>query len=414
MLNGVEGRGLDPASRRARFPLGHEVTLEELDRDPYPVFARLRRHEPISWLPALKMWYVVGYDNVREALLDCARLTTASAQSTIYGTFGEHVLTSEGATHHRYKQAASAPFSPMAIRSQLEGRIHETCAALISGFEAHGRVDVRTAFAARLPVQVMLLLCGLPADVEPRMRRWYDSFESALANFAGDGTITAAARRSVAEFHALLDAQIDSPNVCVGSLLAHLANAPAPLSRDEIKRNLSIIFFGGISTVEALLLNSLWALFENPSSADRVRADVRLVPQAIEETMRWLSPVQSATRHVVEAFEWQGIEFAAHDTVNCMLGAANRDPAIFADPDRFDLDRPNSRRHLGFAAGPHACLGSNLAKAEARIALQMLLERLGGLTLDRSMTEPPSGYEFRQSRRLTVSWNPKQVKRVQS
>ena len=190
------------------------------------------------------------------------------------------------------------------------------------------------------------------------------------------------------------------------SLVAHLANAPAAerLDDDAIKRNLSIILFGGISTVEALLLNCVWALFETPDALERVRRDMTLIPQLIEETMRWLSPVQSATRHVTERFEWQGIEFATDDTVNCMLGAANRDPAIFVEPDRFDLDRANSRRHLGFASGAHACLGSQLAKAEARIGLEVLLA-LPGLRLDRETSEPPSGYEFRQPRRLTVSWD---------
>jgi cytochrome P450 len=137
----------------------------------------------------------------------------------------------------------------------------------------------------------------------------------------------------------------------------------------------------------------------------RVQSDLALLPQLIEETMRWLSPVQSATRHVIAPFEWQGIEFVSHDTVNCMLGAANRDPSIFTDPDRFDLDRANSRRHLGFATGAHACLGSHLAKAEVRIGLEALLRRLRSIRLERSLTEPPSGYEFRQSRRLTLRWD---------
>ncbi|GAC1433907.1 MAG: hypothetical protein NVSMB6_31370 [Burkholderiaceae bacterium] len=240
------------------------------------------------------------------------------------------------------------------------------------------------------------------------MRQWYDNFEAALANFAGDPDTREAARQSVAEFHALLDAAIGSINeVDDHALLARLVKAPADqrLSDDEIKRNLSIIFFGGISTVEALLLNSLWALFEHPMSLEQVRRSPALLAPAVEETMRWLSPVQSATRHVTQAFEWHGIEFSAHDTVNCMLGAANRDPSIFKDPDRFDLDRANSRRHLGFATGPHACLGSHLAKVEVRIGLEMLLGKLHGLRLERSLTQPPCGYEFRQPRRLTVSWD---------
>jgi cytochrome P450 len=99
-------------SKRARFPLGHDITLDELDRDPYPVFARLRQREPISWLPALNMWYIVGYEDVRTALFDSTRLTTASPQSTIFATFGAPILTTEGATHDRYRQGTKQPFAP--------------------------------------------------------------------------------------------------------------------------------------------------------------------------------------------------------------------------------------------------------------------------------------------------------------
>jgi cytochrome P450 len=395
-------------AREKRFPVGREITLAELERDPYPVFERLRQYEPISWVAALNMWYVVGYEHVRTALLDTYRLTTEAAQSTILDTFGVHILTSEGAMHERYRQALRHPFTPAFIRAHLETAIGAAAAALIDEFEQHDQADVRSVFASRLPIQVILLVCGLPAEAEPQMRRWYDSFEAALANFTGDPQIRETARRSVAEFHALLDAAIDSMTTGdENSLLARLVQAPASerLSDDEIKRNLSIVFFGGISTVEALLLNGLWALFEHPDVLRRVESDFALLPQFIEETMRWLSPVQSATRHVITPFEWQGIEFAPHDTVNCMLGAANRDPSIFAQPDRFDLDRPNSRRHLGFATGAHACLGSHLAKAEVRIGLEALLGRLRNLRLERSLTEPSSGYEFRQPRRLTLCWD---------
>ena len=395
-------------TKEKRFPVGREITVAELNRDPYPAFERLRQHEPISWIAALNMWYVVGYEDARAALLDTSRLTTESAQSTILDTFGLHILTTEGAMHERYRQALRHPFTPGFIRTHLEAAMASAATALIEEFEQQGHADMRSVFASRLPIRVILLVCGLPAEAEPQMRRCYDGFEAALANFTGDQEIRATARRGVAEFHALLDAAIGSPaTLNANSLLARLVSAPPNerLRDDEIKRNLSIVFFGGISTVEALLLNSLWALFEHPDVLQRVQADFALLPQLIEETMRWLSPVQSATRHVITPFEWQGIEFASHDTINCMLGAANRDPSVFTTPERFDLDRANSRRHLGFATGTHACLGSHLAKAEARVALQALLGRLGNLRLERSLTEPPSGYEFRQPRKLTLCWD---------
>jgi cytochrome P450 len=395
-------------AKTRRFPVGHQITLEELDRDPYPVFARLREREPISWVSALNMWYVVGYENVRAALLDTTRMTTMSARSTIFDTFGSHVLTTEGATHDRYRESLRHSFAPSFVRVHLEPAIAAAATAIINEFEKQGQADLRSVFASRLPIQVILLVCGLPVNLELRMRRWYDTFESALANFTGDRDIREAGRRSVAEFHRLLDTSIDSVlEADENSLLARLVKAPAAerLGNDEIKRNLSIVFFGGISTVEALILNSLWALFEHVGALERVQRERALLPQVIEETMRWLSPVQSATRHVTEAFEWQGIQFSSNDTVNCMLGAANRDPSVFTDPDHFDLDRTNSRRHVGFATGTHTCLGLHLAKAEVRIGLETLLDRLHNIRLERSLTEPPRGYEFRQPRKLTVSWD---------
>ncbi len=396
-------------SKRTRFPVGDDVTLEELDRDPYPVFARLREWEPISWLPAVNMWYIVRYDDVRVALMESTRLTTSSENSTIFDTFGAQMLTTEGATHERYRHATKHPFAPTFVRAQLEGSIRDAAMALVEEFENQGHADLRAVFASRLPIIVILLICGLPVAVEPQMRRWYDSFEAALANFSGDLRIREAARQSIAEFYALLDLAIDAIyQTDENSLLAHLVKAPVGerLTDDEIKRNLSIIFFGGISTVEALFLNCLWALFEHVDTLERIKRDPAMLAPTIEETMRWLSPVQSATRHVTHAFKWHGIELAAHDTVNCMLGAANRDPSIFANPDRFDVDRANNRRHLGFAAGTHACLGSHLAKAEVRIGLETLLGKLHNMRLERSLTQPPSGYEFRQPRKLTVSWDP--------
>lgn len=396
---------IDP--KHMRFPLGHAVTIPELEADPYEVFARLREHEPVTWLAELDMWYVTGYENVRAALLDVARLTTASNRSLIFDTFGAHMLTTENTTHDRYRRAVQFPFASTFIRTHLEAAISRAATELVDAFADRRVTDLRLTFASRLPIQVILLVCGLPATAELKLRQWYDSFEAALANFSGAPDVRCRARQSLTEFHAMLDTTIAAVKRSDDhTLISRLVNAPKAerLSNEELKRNLSIIFFGGISTVEALLLNALWALFENAAIFERVKRDLTLMPRVIEETMRWLSPVQSATRHVIHPFTWQGIHFEADDTVNCMLGAANRDPAIFNDPDRFDIDRENVRRHLGFATGPHSCLGSNLAKAEARIALETLLSRLPGLHVDRSLSSPPSGYEFRQSRKLTVRW----------
>jgi cytochrome P450 len=389
-----------------RFPIGAAVELAELERDPYPIYARLRTSEPISWLAALNMWYVTGYENVRTIILDTERFTTASKHSLLHATFGAHLLTTEGAQHDRYRLAIQAHFSTACIRSHFEKPIRSAAAELIEGFRSSGRVELRGAFARRLPVQGILIACGLPLSAEARIRQWYDSFEAALANFTRDPTVQLRAQHDVAAFHEFLDAQMQTAGRLDASLLEGLVNAPPDrrLAADEIKRNLSIILFGGISTVEALILNTLWALFEHPHVLSRLRTDSSLLPQVLDETIRWLSPVQSATRHVVLDCEFAGVHLAAGATVNCMLGAANRDPSVFPNPDRFDIERANLRRHLGFATGPHSCVGFNLAKAEARVAIEELLNSLPKLTIVGSESGPLRGYEFRQPAALTIRW----------
>lgn len=394
--------------KAANYPLGASTKLGELEVDPYPIFDRLRAEEPVSWVAELGMWYVTRHAEVREVLLDAERFTTAWENSTIFDTFGAHMLTTEGAQHDRYRMSALHAFMPANIRSRLEPAITQASEDLISKFRGEGGGDLRALYASRLPVQSILLTFGMPLEGEFLMRRWYDSFEQALANFSGEPRVKAEAHRNLTEFHAYLDEAMQEARRLDqrGTLLGELVNAPEGerLSDDEIRRNMSIIFFGGISTVEALLLNSLWALFENPAQLDRVRQDPGLVPKVLEETMRWMSPVQSATRHVTRDTEVAGVKLKAGDIVNCMLGSANRDPAVFDAPERFDIDRADVGRHIGFAVGPHMCLGFRLAKAEARIGLTHLLERLPDMKHDRRRSRPPSGYEFRQPERLVVTW----------
>ncbi|MDJ0939460.1 MAG: cytochrome P450 [Woeseiaceae bacterium] len=391
----------DNEQRASRFPLGAAVELEQLSRDPNPVLAALRESEPVSWVPALNMYLVTRYDDVSAVLKDDIHYIVGTEASLPYDTFGEHMMTVDGAAHERYKAPHRPFFLPPSIRNSLEERIASHAHSLIDDFADKREVELRANFSARLPVLTMLSLFGLKLEDESRLRQWYDTFEAALSNFTRDEAIRAAGNRSADEFHSLVQTYLDAINEGggdpSGSLLAALKAAPAEqrLSDEEIRRNALIIFFGGISTVDALILNTLYSLATN-ESLQRVREDRSLLSKAITETIRWLGPVQSATRHVAVDTELHGVRLRIGDTVNCMLSAANRDPSKFENPDAFDLDRANAVQHVGFAVGPHHCLGSHLARAEARIAINTLLDRLPALTLDMDRLEGPHGYEFRQ------------------
>ena len=396
-----------PTTTQKNFPIGKLIITDELSRDPYPIYARLQEQEPVTWIEDFNMYLVVRYRDVERILKDDINFITGTESSTVYDTFGEHMMTVEGEKHHFYKNKHRRAFMPGFIRDNLEQVITRHVNYLIDGFINKGSVELRRNFANRLPVMTMLSLFDFPLDDEKHLRRWYDAFEAALANFTWDPTIRNKARENLIEFHQHLQEAMDSiRGTARESLLGSLVNSTdaKPLADEEIKRNASLILFGGISTVEALILNAIYALSVHPDVFQRVRADHKLIPQVVEETVRWMSPVQSATRHVTARVEIAGVSFSEGDTVNCMLAAANRDGSVFMEPDRYIIGRDNINKHLGFAIGPHRCLGAHLARTEARIALEQLFLRLPECRMDPDAPTHPEGYEFRQPASLNLVW----------
>jgi cytochrome P450 len=379
------------------------VDLETLDRDPYPIFAQIRASGPVAWMERLSIYYVVGYNEVRQILTDDVHFSTGTDHSLLQDTFGVHMLTQNGEAHVRERGAFRGAFSPAAIKSTMSEKVVQIVDRLIEGFAPQHRIDLRPTLAARLPVLAILDLFGIDASHEPSLRIWYDDFEKALANFSWNEGVRSRARIAVVAFHTLLHAQIDRVRKCPGDdLLSRVVQdaSDTQLTDGEIIRNASIIFFGGISTVEALLLNTLYACAVH--NVDLANGDAKFVSAAIEEVMRWQSPVQSATRHVLQATEVAGVMFKPGDTVNCMLGAANRDPTIFTAPDVFDPRRKDASRHLGFATGAHFCLGSHLARLEVQTALTRLFTQLPGIEVLDPSKLVVRGYEFRQPKELWV------------
>lgn len=385
-----------------------EKFSEQMNRDPYLVFQRLAELGSVHWIAPFNMWYVVDYETSRKVLLDSRNFVTGAPGTLIYDTFGRHMLTVDGPDQVRYRSAFRAAFSSAKIKQDLVPLIENQVASLIDGFKNDGDVELRTAFASRLPVQIILDVFGLPLSLEANFREWYDHFEAALANFEGDASIRRSAEKCVGEFHQLMQEQIDqvrtSPNP---SLLSTVVNQQSenPLTDEEIRRNALIIMFGGISTVEALILNTIFAILSHRAIQQDLIEDWTLLPSVIEESIRWVSPVQSATRHVAADVELGGKLLKAGDTVNCMLGAANRSEGLFESPSEFKPARSNTKRHLGFATGPHVCLGNNLARMEARIGIEALFKRLPGLRLNADHDVKVRGYEFRQPKELWLEWD---------
>ncbi len=196
--------------RLSQFPLGCAVTLAELDEDPYAVYARLRPAEPLTWLPATGMYYALTHDLVQRLLLDDVNFVVGWETSTVFDTFGVHMMSCEGTEARRQKRPHRQAFLPASIRHNIEPAIETIARSLAGQFSADGEVELRAAFASRLPILVMLPLFGLPETGEALFRSWYDDFEAALANEHFDPAIRARGREAVAAFHAYLQPAMDA------------------------------------------------------------------------------------------------------------------------------------------------------------------------------------------------------------
>ena len=384
--------------------------MERLSADPYPMLAELRANEPVSWVPETGMWFVTRYDDVHAVLADFETYTVDTEHSIIRDMFGRHMMTLDGPEQVRHKKQCMPMFRPKDLADTVGSSVDERVTRLIEEFAGVGWVELRSQLARPLAVETVTEILGLPPNEVPRIAEWYDRFAKALANFARDPGIRSQGREASLGFAALVRSVLGAPDndapdsPLTESLLRRLAHTGDRLTDDEIVANALVIMFGGIETTEAQLCNTVWSLLSHPDQLAQVRSDHSLLDAAIEESLRWQPSVQSCTRHVTRAVALRGVEIAERDIVQCMLGAANRDPERFAEPDRFDIHRPNAREHLAFGSGRNFCLGAPLARFEIRTAIAALLERFPELGLDGNRPAVLSGYEFRKPVELWLTW----------
>ena len=391
--------------RTSRFPLGSQVTMARLSGDPYPILAELREHEPVTWVPETGMWFVTRYDDVRALLSDVQTYTVDTEESIIRDMFGRHMMTLDGPDQIRHKRQCMGMFRPRDLADSVGSSVHDRVARLISAFAGGERGELRSQVARPLAVETVTEILGLPLDRVPEIAAWYDRFADALANFAHDHDVRALGQEASKEFATLVRSIVESiQDISPDSLLRRLAESPDRLTDTEIVSNALIIMFGGIETTEAQLCNTVWSLLSHPDQLVELRANPALLDNAIEESLRWQPSVQSCTRHATSDTSLRGVAIAKGEVVQCMLGAANRDPERFENPAHFDIHRSNARDHVGCGSGRHFCLGAPLARLEIHTAITALLNRFPNLALDAGRPTVFSGYEFRKPPELWLSW----------
>ncbi|MBV8941826.1 MAG: cytochrome P450, partial [Solirubrobacterales bacterium] len=243
---------------------------------------------------------------------------------------------------------------------------------------------------------------GLDPGEVTMVLQWYDAIVGAVTAITAGHPVRADGRRAFAELRArLLDVAHRGRD---GSLLALVATLEE-LTPDELVSNAGVLLFGGVETTEGMISNALLALLDRPELLAVVRGEPELISSAVEESMRLEPAAAVVDRYATAATSLRGVSIAAGELVRVSIAAANRDPAIFDDPDNFDLYRRNARRHLAFARGPHVCLGIHLARLEAQTAIGQLLVRLSRLRLDPARRAPVRGIVFRKPLSLHALWS---------
>jgi cytochrome P450 len=368
-------------------PVQFQPLHPQVIEDPYPLYDRLRAEDPVHRSPT-GMWVLSRYDDVALALRD-PRFGRRGFQEMISARFGgpgfgSTMLLQDPPDHTRLRALVSRAFSPRVIED-LRGRIQHMVDELLDAAAGRGEMDLIAGLAYPLPMSVICEMVGVPAGDRDRFRQWSDDIVRSFDAIGfPDPQVIARAKVAGAAIRAYFDdlvaARRRAPRSDLLSALIAVEEAGDRLSTEELFATAVLLFLAGHETTANLIGNGVLALLRDPVELRRLREDPAMIQRAVEELLRYDSPVQRVSRIVNDDVVIGDRTIPNGSLVLALLGSANRDPAHFAEPARLDVGREDNR-HLAFGWGIHFCLGAPLARLEGQIVISTLLRRLPRMTL---------------------------------
>lgn len=379
--------------------LDEMLVAPEFVKDPYPVLHQLREQDPIHWSDAIGGWLVTRYDDVVTSFRNTAVFSNenrmgktveylpaekqARYQSVVdhYATKG--LIHSDPPDHTRLRALVTQEFTPKVVE-QMRPRIQEVVNNLLDAVETRGEMDVVTDLSTPLPVGVIAEILGVPPSDGHLMRQWTDDILSFQGVNKPSEADLSRAQRGLKEIRPYIQNMIEErrrmPRQDLMSKFVALEAAGERLSEAELISTCVTLIIAGHETTLSLISNTIYTLLANPRELRLLRENPKLLDSAIEESLRYESPVARQARLMKGDTVLGGKQIRQGQVVFQMLNAANRDPEYFEDPDKFDIQRKKNR-HLAFGLGAHFCVGAMLARTEASIAIGAAIRRFPNLRL---------------------------------
>ncbi len=387
--------GTSPSTSKVDPTLSlYQLLDPEVLANPYPLYRRLRSEDPVHWDPFLHEWVVTRYADVMTVFQDfSANRTPTPEQLTRLGMtalkpFAQVMVLQmvflDQPAHGRIRGLASKAFTPRRVKV-LRQHIQDITNSLLDAVQPRGRMDVIAALAYPLSAIVTAEMLGVPVSNRDQFKAWTEDFAELLGNFQYNPERAPHLLRSLegmcAYFLGAVQEHREHPRDDVISDLVTAEHDGDRLTDEEIVANCILIMVGGQETTTNLIGNGMLSLLRHPDQLEKLQADSSLIPSAVEELLRYDSPIQHTTRVAHEDTELGGKTIRKGQTVIAVMGAANRDPEQFPDPDRLDICRQDNR-HVAFAYGSHFCFGAPLARLEGQVAFETMLRRMPNLRLE--------------------------------
>jgi len=393
-----------------------DLNGQEFLSDPYPLYDLVRSENPVHWNESDKHWYMTRYDDVMAMLKD-SRLSsnriraiasdlpkeTQEKVTPLIDAISSFMLQSDPPSHTRMRGLVNKAFTPHMIEN-MRSRIQYLVDGMLDDVQGNGGMDVLADLAIPMPGIVISDMLGVPPEDQPQFKKWSSDITGHYVASGSNVSVSdlyELSQKSFFElsdyFRVIIETLRGNPKDNLLSAMVEAEEAGDKLTTDELIANCVLLMFAGNETTTNLIGNGMLALLQNPEQLRMLQSDAGLIGPAVEELLRYDSPVQKTARTAIVDIEIGGKVIKAGDLVMMAYGSANRDPEQFEDPNRLDINRADNR-HLAFAQGIHYCLGSALARIEGQIAINTLINRmpdikLAGGNIERCPTTHIWGYK---------------------